>query len=245
MRYQGSVASRTDEARALRLQRLEEMLTGELTDAAMALETLLAELAIGERRRDDWTLLHFAAARDGRENELAAAYEKTLARDRMRVFTAVEQTRILLHAADFLQTMVSDSKLAWGFLRRVLEILPNHAESFERLERGLKASGEPRDLLELYALVARAPAIARETLATRVLDLLDHLPATSPLSDDACQRLMALVPTNTQILDAVDAHYRKTGRSALGIALRQEVLERDLPDQALRDIQRGLRARYL
>ena len=185
----------TDKARAMRLERLEKMLTEHLNQPPAALETLLGELSLGEPRLEDWKALHVAAGRDEKEIELGTAYQKVLTRHRMRTFEPALQARVLMHAADFFAGILGDIELAHEFLERVLEVMPDHAEAFDRLERSRKLTGDKRRIVDLYALVARQPPVPVERLAGRVVDLLIvPLPADSPLGDETCRRLLAMIP---------------------------------------------------
>jgi len=237
----------SDKARALRLERLRKMLDEELTQAPAALEALLNELSLGESRADDWQALHVAASRDDKEVELGTAYQKGLTRHRLRAFEPELQARVLLHAADFFQGMLGDVEVAGEFLERILEVVPDHAEAFERLDRRRQAEGDKRKLVDLYALVARRPPVPVERLASRVVDLLIiPLPADTPLKDETCRRLLALVPARPKLLSIVYDHCKKTSRRALGRSLREQALEiENLSEEALVELRRGMLECYL
>jgi hypothetical protein len=141
---------------------------------------------------------------------------------------AAAQAEVLMHAADFFQGMRGDGKTAETFLERVLSAMPGHADAFQRLERRLEKLLDARRLLELYASVAHAPPRPPNVLATQALHRLLQLAAKdAPLSDDACSRLIALVPTNPRLLDALEAHCRATKRPALARALIERALAGD------------------
>jgi tetratricopeptide (TPR) repeat protein len=237
----------SDKARNLRLERLQRMLDEELTQPPAALETLLSELSLGETRADDWKALHIAATRDNQEVELGTAYQKVLTRHRLRTFDPDLQARVLLHAADFFQGMLGDDELAIEFLERILEVVPDHEEAFDRLDRRRQREGDKRKLVDLYALVARRPLIPVERLASRVVDLLIvPLPADAPLKDETCRRLLALVPSRPKLMNIVYDHCKRTSRRALGRRLREQALEAEnLPEQARVELQRGLLECYL
>jgi hypothetical protein len=237
----------SDKARTLRLERLQKMLTEHLAQAPAALETLLGELSLGEARAEDWAALHVAAARDDKEIELGTAYQKGLTRHRLKTFEPDLQARVLLHAADFFRDTLGDADLADSFLERVLEVVPDHSVAFDRLDQSRKALGDKRRLVDLYALVARRPPIAVERLAARVVDLLIvPLPADTPLADETCRRLLALVPAKPKLIGIVYDHCKKTGRRSLGRDLRERALEAEgLPESAVVEMQRGLLECYL
>jgi len=241
------MTSVSDKGRSLRLERLQKMLNEQLSQPPAALETLLTELSLGEPRIEDWKALHVAATRDEKEIELGTAYQKVLTRHRMRALEPELQAQVLLNAAEFFESALGDTELALDFLERVLEVVPDHAQAFDRLERNRKAAGDKRRLVDLYALVARRPPIAIERLASRVVSLvIIPLPADMPLSDDTCRRLLAMVPAQPKIVSILYDHCNKTGRRALGRELREKSLElANLPENALVDLRRGLLQCYL
>jgi len=236
-----------DKARALRLERLAKMLAEGLTHAPAALETLLDELGRGEPRADDWEALHVAAARDDQAVALGDAYRKALTPHRMRALTPEQQGVVLMHAVDFFQGILGDVASAEGFLERVLEVVPEHLEAFDRLERRRKAADDRRGLIHLYALVAGRSVASPAQLAARVADLMIMpLPAKTPLLDETCRRLLPLVPLHPRLLDLIDEHCQATGRAALGCELRATLLERtELPEEAALPMRRRLLERYL
>jgi hypothetical protein len=214
-----------EKARALRLERLAKMLSERLTHAAAALETLVDELGRGEARLAEWESLHVAAARDDQAAELGDAYRKLLSPHRMRALAPALQAEVLLHAAGFFQGILGDVASAELFLERVLEVVPEHAEALDRLERRRRATDDRRGLIRLYALVAGHAAVPIEQLAARIADLLlVPLPQRTPLADDTCRRLLPLIPFHPRLLDLLDAHCQATGRSALGCELREQAL---------------------
>ncbi len=237
----------SDKARAQRLERLRKMLDEQLTQPPAALEALLSELSLGESRAEDWQALHVAATRDDREVELGTAYQKVLTRHRLRAFEADQQTRVLLHAVDFFESTLGDVELALEFFERILEVVPDHAVAFDRLDQARKAAGDKLKLVELYALVARCPPVPAERLAGRVIDLLIvPLPAGQALKDETCRRLLDLVPARPKLMNVVYDHCKRTRRQALGRKLREQALEAEnLSEEASVELRRGLLECYL
>ncbi len=185
----------------------------------------MLELQIGELQPESWEGLHAAAARDGKEPELAAAYGKVTVNRRLKQLTPPERTSVLLHAADFFQGIRGDGAGAEGFLWRILESVPDHADAFARLERRFSATNDRVRLAELYALVAAKPPRTPGKLATAALDIISILPRQSPLSDEACRKLLVLLPESQTLLEVLEKHCRNTGRFELACELLEASLE--------------------
>src|SRR6476620_7502794 len=97
-----------EKARPLRLERLRSMLDKQLSQPPAALETLMSELRIGEAQPHLWEGLHAAAARDGKEAEMASAYRKFATDRRLKQLPADVHAEVLMHAADFFQGVMGD-----------------------------------------------------------------------------------------------------------------------------------------
>jgi tetratricopeptide (TPR) repeat protein len=232
-------------ARAMRIERLRAMLDKGLADPRAALETLMAELKIGEAQPELWEGLHAAAVRDGKEAELADAYRKLAADRRLKQLSPAVHADVLVHAASFFQGVLGEVESAVGFLKRALEISPDNREAFQRLERRFDAPEHETELVELYARVAATPPKPADELARRALKIVALLPSKSPLSDDACRGLIALVPANSAILGAVVAHCRKTNRLLLACTLVEQAIAAGLPEVKALEQHRHLIDLYL
>ncbi len=227
-----SVALAAEKARSERIQRLTTTLDQRLENPIAAVDALMAEAGEGDPRTELWEKLHAAAMRDGLEAELADAYTKCLNGPRMKRLAAEAQADVLMHAADYFQGVRGDAATAETILERVLAAVPGHVEAYGRLERRLEKLLDARRLLELYANVAAVPPKPVNVLATQVFNRVLQLAAKDEtLSDDACRKLLVLVPTNPRLLDALESHCRSTKRSALAC----ELLESALRDEASAD----------
>lgn len=213
-----------DKARTIRIVRLRAMLEKHLDHAPAALETLISELKIGEAPPELWERLHAAAVRDDQELELAEAYRKIAVDRRLKQLPLAAGIELLMHAADFSQGVLNDLDGAEGFLRSVIESCPDHAEAFARLERTLETAGDKLRLVELYAAVAATPPRQPDDLARRAVNEIAQLSAKTPLPDEACKRLLSLVPASAAILDVLEAHCQKTGRAGLACALIEDAI---------------------
>lgn len=235
-----------EKARALRLQRLTVMLDQTLDQPAAALEVLLSELKVGEPKTSLWEKLHAAAIRDGKESELGAAYRLVASGHRLQQLSPAAQGELLMHAADFFAGILGDSVAAEEFLERTLAAVPGHPEAFIRLERKFQSARDDRRLAELYALVAVAPPRAADDLAHAAANAIARLSATSPLSEDACRRLIAFVPASGAILTVLESHCKKTGRAELACTLIEQAIETSgLPQRDLLELRQRVVDLYL
>jgi hypothetical protein len=229
-----SVALAAEKARAVRVQRLKAMLEQRIENPIAAIDTLIAEASEGASRSELWEQLHAAAMRDGLEAEVADAYVKCANGPRMKRLSPEAQAEVLMHAADFFQGMRGDAATAETFLERVVGIVPAHVEAFGRLERRFEKLLDARRLLELYANVAAAPPRPVNVLATQAFNrVLQLTTKDGTLSDDACRKLLALVPTNPRLLDALEGHCRATKRAGLACALLEQVLADETAPEAV------------
>lgn len=233
-------------ARRLRLERLTTMLERRLEHAPAALETLMSELKLGENQTALWEALHAAAARDGREPELAEAYQKVAISRRLKDVTPEAHAKVLMHAADFFQGALGDRDGARRFLERVLEVVPSHTEAFSRLQRRFEADGSSLELLQLYARVASDPPVPAERLARTASDELLKLKTKAVLTDEYCEKLLVLGKHNTRILDVLETHLKKSSRAPLAAKLRERAIDEcDLREGAVVEQRRALIDLYL
>jgi len=222
------------------------MLDKQLSQPPAALEALMSELRIGEAQPHLWEKLHAAAARDGKEADLAAAYRKFATDRRLKQLAPAIHAEVLMHAADYFQGVLGDPEGSEGFLRNVLEVAPDHLEAFKRLERKYEAAGDDLKLVELYAMVAATPPKPADEMARRAINIIALLSAKTPVSDDACKKLLALVPASSSLLSILEAHCQKTDRLGLACALLEQGLAGPgLPEARIVDHRRRLVELYL
>jgi tetratricopeptide (TPR) repeat protein len=220
------MSATAEKARALRLQRLQASLDVRLELPEAAVEALLSELRLGELLPEFWERLHAAAVRDKKEFELEVVYENITVERRLKQLTEAQRTSLLLHAADFCQGILGNADAAEGYLWRVLEAVPDHAEAFTRLERKFSASRNNMRLVELYALVAVNPSRPPGALATAVLNNISQFPSQSPVSEETCRKLLVLLPESPTLLSVLEGHCRNTGRAALACSLLEESFDK-------------------
>jgi hypothetical protein len=222
--FSKSVALAADKTRAQRVARIVATLDGGNWDPLPTVDALLAELGEGASHPELWEKLHASAGRDGKEVALADAYKRCTTGPRMKKLTPQTTVEVFMRAADYFQGMLGDGATAETFLDRVVTIMPTHTDAFVRLERRLEKALDSNRLLELYGKVAATPPRPVAVLATQSLNRALQLTPKTPLSDDACKQLMALVPTNARILDVLEAHCCATKRHALACVLIETCL---------------------
>lgn len=227
------MAALGDKTRALRLERLGAMLDRALENPAAALESLCAELKAGEAQPALWESLHAAAARDGKEQELKAAYGLVTSERRLAQLTAAAQADLLAHAADFHLGILGDAGAAEAFLFRVQRASPGHPETFARLERRLETANDARKLVELYAIAASADPRGASALIGKIVNKIVPLPANQPLPEEACKRVHALAANHPILFDVVEAHCRKGKRFDLACSLIERTLAEDALPKAI------------
>jgi hypothetical protein len=222
-----SVALAAEKTRDLRLARLQVQLAQRMANPMAVIDQLMAEMSEGDPQNDLWEKFHAAALRDQRENEVADAYKRAVTGPRMKRLPLEAQAAVYMHAADFHQGIRGDLAAADDMLMKVLAVTPSNEDAFNRLEKKLERDNDDRRLVELYATVAEAPPRPLPVLAQQVLLRLLRLTPATPISDDGCKRLVALVGTNAKILDAIDAHCRATKRATLAAEVVEKAIAED------------------
>jgi hypothetical protein len=225
-----SVAIAADKTRAQRLARIKMLLATRIDNALALVDALMAELAEGQLHADLWEQLHSAAIRDGAEAAVADAYNKCTNGSRMKRLPNLAQGEVYMHAADFAQGVLGDAASAEAYLARVLAVAPTHADAFSRLERRYEKLLDARRLLELYATFAAAPPKPINIIATQAYNRILQLAPKDPLPDDACQKLLALVPAHPRLMEALEAHCRNTKRFDLACTLLTRALAAEKDD---------------
>jgi hypothetical protein len=78
------------------------------------------------------------------------------------------------------------------------------------------------------------------------VNLVAALPAKTPISDEACRQFLALLPASLSIIDALEAHCRKTGRAALACELIEHALAQNhLAKKSTYELRRRLIQIYI
>ncbi len=219
-----SVAVAMEKTRLHRVERLKKTLADKLGDPVPILDALMTELADGAEQTELWNVLDAAAKRDGIEAALGEAYRKCANGPRMKRLPRAAQAVVLLRAANFFEKALGDDPASEHYLERVLDVVPGHAEAFARLEARVEKALDSSRLVALCAKVASVPPKPATVLATQALNKLVLLSPKTPLADEICRQLVALVSANPKVLDALDKHCCATKRPLLACALTEDAL---------------------
>ncbi len=157
---------------SLRIEELQEQLDTRLENPDLVLESLVASLARGGSDADQWERLHQAAERDGRQAELAFAYEQVTSDRRVRLLPADAQAQLLEHAALFLADRFGNVDGAITLAERALAAAPQRTGLLARLEQWLTAKGASARLARLLWLSGKsAPDDVRAICIARAVEL--------------------------------------------------------------------------
>jgi hypothetical protein len=222
-----SVALASEKARDLRVARLQLSLAQKMGNPMAVVDQLMAEMSDGDPQVDLWEKFHAAALRDHCEAAVAEAYKRAIAGPRMKRLPAESQANVLMNAANFFQGILGDMNGAGEMLAKVVVVTPANDDAFNRLEKKLERDNDDRKLVELYATVAGHSSRKPEVLAQQALLRLVKVTPANPLSDDACRKLVALVPANAKVLDVVEQHCRATKRAVLAGEVIEKAINED------------------
>lgn len=222
-----SVALAAEKARDLRVARLKFALSQKMTNPIAVLDQLMAEMGDGDPQVQLWEQLHAAALRDHCEPAVAEAYKRAVAGPRMKRLTPESQANVLMNGANFFQGVLGDMNSASEMLARVVAVTPANDDAFNRLEKKLERDNDDHELVELYATVAGHTSRKLEVLAQQTLLRLVKVTPATPIADDACRKLVALVPANPKILDVIEQHCRATKRAVLAGEVIEKAIAED------------------
>jgi len=238
------MVDRAAKDRALRIERLATMLNTGLSNPPAAIEMLIVELEAGHEQAHLWEGMHVAAAEGGKEKELAAAYRTFSTSRRLKQLPPDLAAQVLIHAAHFSQGMLGDIETAEQYLMAALAASPTNVDAFNRLEKKYEALPDKRRLLELYAKVGANPPRSATELAGKAVNTLVPLTAKTPLDDQACVGLTAL--GSGSLIEALEAHCLKTGRTKLACTVNEVALQRgNLPEATALERRRRLVELYM
>jgi hypothetical protein len=229
-----------------RLDRIAAIIETKLESEPMLLDVLVTATAKGNAEPGLWALLHEAAIRDNRVVELSTAYEQLIGSPKLKFLSGAAQADVLTHAASFFEDVVGDPAKASPYLERALAASPAHAEAYSRLENLLAARQDTRGLIDLYASTAarRPGADDQLSLLRRAAELAESIPDGTDQAVRLYQQIVRLDPSDTNAVEAVEAHYVRAGRfrdaakwleQVLSAQTRvDEIIEVSLRDKLLR-----------
>lgn len=224
-----SVMLAAEKARELRVARLKVALSQKMANPMAVIDQLMAEMSDGDPQVVLWEQFHAAALRDHCEPAVSEAYKRAIAGPRMKRLPPESQANILMNGANFFQGILGDMNGASEMLARVVAVAPANEDAFNRLEKKLERDNDDKRLVELYATVAGHSSRKPEVLAQQTLLRLVKVTPATPIADDACRKLVTLVPANPKILDVVEQHCRATKR----VMLAGEIVEKAIADDTV------------
>src|SRR5688500_6636488 len=123
---------------------------------------------------------------------------------------------------------------AADMLAKVVAVTPSNDDAFNRLDKKLERDSDDPKLVELYATVAGHSSRKPEVLAQQALLRLVKVTPATPIADDACRKLVGLVPANPKVLDVIEQHCRATKRTVLaGEVVESAIAEDTVASDAL------------
>jgi hypothetical protein len=234
-----SVALAAEKSRDLRIARLKAALAQKMANPMAVVDQLMAEMSDGDPQIAMWEQFHAAALRDHCEPAVAEAYKRAIAGPRMKRLLPDAQANVLMNAANFFQGILGDMNGASEMLAKIVAVQPANDDAFNRLEKKLERDSDDLKLVELYATVVGHSSRKPEVLAQQTLLRLVKVTPATPISDDACRKLVGLVSTNAKILDVVEQHCRATKRAMLaGEVIEKALAEDNVASDALMKLRR-------
>jgi tetratricopeptide (TPR) repeat protein len=231
----------------------EEAIAQQLAQQEEAIvDAMLVSLARHRLAPDAWGRLHAAARRDGRIDEVAAAFATVSCSPRMKTLQPPEAAEFLFEAARFFDDVVGDDLGAAMYLERSLALAPAHAESFAKMETILERRSSPgKHLAELYVAVApHRPRGQQALLLRRAAELftrsgqgaadeasVDDVDDVDDRVVDLWQQIGRLEPGDDGARSRLEALYLKAGRFRDAVRLNEQSLDRDpRPDEHVREL---------
>src|SRR5690606_21637147 len=237
--------TRASEKLLSKLQEVHATLEHQLEAPFEVLELLVTAVSKGEEPTETWELLHSAAERDGKIQELAFAYENVAADKRVRLLTADQQAYIYLWAVHFFGGQFGDAEGALAYGQRALAVDPSHQLTFEALEYFLADSPSLEKLAPLYLKAAEheTDPARRLALLLRASELVAERPAEDDLARRVYELLLAADPRDFGAREALAARHLQMRQPHEAAKLFEQALEVKPPLEP--EQQRDVRERLI
>jgi len=208
------------------------------------LDLLVTLVSKGEEPSETWELLHTAAARDDKIQELAFAYENVCADKRVRLLNADQQAYIYLWAVHFFGEQFQDPEGALAYGQRALGVEPAHQPTFEALEYFLAESPSLAQLAPLYFKAAQNPSEEGQQLPMllRAAELVSDRPPDDDLARNVYEAILKVDPRDLGAREALAARHLQTGHAHDAVKLFEQATELTPPldEEGLRDVRERL-----
>jgi tetratricopeptide (TPR) repeat protein len=206
----------------------------EIEDAEGLVEAILASFARGRLSADAWDQLHAAARRDGRIEDVAAAFAKVSWGARLKSVQPSVAAEFLFQGARFMDEVLGDDLGAAMYLERSLALAPAHLDAFAKMEAILEGKRSFGKLADLYSTAA--PHRTRGQQALMLRRAAEWLAAPGedgcqPPVDDRVialwQQIARLEPGDEEARSRLESLYVKAGRFLDAVRLNEQSLSRE------------------
>lgn len=179
-----------------------------------ALETLVAALVKGSTQSDLWDALHRAAQRDGREADLAFAYEQVTHERRVRSLPRETQIDLFDHAASFFADFFRDLDTAINHAERMLALAPERLENAERLQSWLTAQARLGRLGRVHLILAKSEndPVARHSQLEEALKCARDEQSDAAVAIEVLEQILQLDPSLTEAAQVLEDQLLLAGR---------------------------------
>ena len=221
-----------------KVTRASEKLLGKLSEVHARLEQqleapyevldlLVTLVSKGEEPTETWELLHQAAQRDGKVQELAFAYENIAADKRIRLLTTDQQAYIYLWAVHFFGGQLNDPEGVLAYGQRALAVDPAHQSTFEALEYFLADTPSIEHLAPLYLKAAQHETDPGRRLALllRASELVAGRAPDDELARNVYEMLLVANPRDFGAREALAARYLQMRQPHEAARLFEQALE--------------------
>jgi tetratricopeptide (TPR) repeat protein len=207
-------------------------------------DAMLASLARSALPGDAWEKLHEAAHRDDRLSEVAFAFESVAQGKRLRTAQPAVAAEFLFQAARYFGDVFGDEVGAVAFLERALNLAPNHAGAFAKIDQLLSKAGLPRKLADVYAgAAAHRPRGEQVPLLRRAAVLLAEAGGADDKVMELLQAILRLEPGDEDARARLEALYVRANRFRDVVRLNEQALAIDPPPND--ETRRALLARIV
>jgi tetratricopeptide (TPR) repeat protein len=215
-----------------------------IDDTESLIDAILASLARGRLSADAWDQLHAAARRDGRSEDVAAAFAKVSWGARMKAVQPSVAAEFLFQGARFFAEVLGDDLGAAMYLERSLALAPAHLDAFAKLEAILEGKRSFGKLADLYATAAPHRTRGQQAVmlrrAAEWLAALGEGSGQSPVDDrviELWQQIARLEPGDEEARSRLESLYVKAGRFRDAVRLNEQSLSREpAPDEYRKQI---------
>ena len=216
-------------SRSLRIEELDEYLSGPIENPQAVLDSLVNAAAKGQLFPALFDKLHAVASEQDKLADLAFAYESLAQDRRVKLLPVESQAAVFLQATRFFSDVFGDPDGAVSYAERVLAAEPGQPEAVARLEKIFGDSSDNARLAKLYFDLAthdRDPAVQLARLR-QVVEVAADVAEMSAITVDALSRLHKIDPGDAWVRDALEQRLVAGGKPRESIKLLEASLARE------------------